>query len=240
MLRGIYTAGTGMLTQQDRIDVLGNNLSNINTTGFKQDDMELDSFNAELVSRMADGSPVGASAFGVADGPIYTDFTPGNYEQTNQNTDLAILGGGFFPVQDAAGNLKYTRAGNFTVDAAGDLALPGGEVLLGSNGAPIRVGGYDFTVASDGTVTTAQGAVGQIAVYNGMVAKRNDGFYNLAGPVAVQTQLRQGWLEGSNVNAVTQVTQMMDSTRSFQANQQAFKIADDTLAKLVNSVGSLK
>ncbi|HEX3026326.1 MAG TPA: flagellar hook-basal body protein [Clostridia bacterium] len=242
MIRGIFTSATGMIMQQKKLDVIGNNIANDQTSGFKSDEVSLRSFDQEMIQRMSEDVQVGSMTYGVTSDGIKTDFSNGNYSQTNSATDIAIVGNGYFAVQDGNNGVKYTRDGGFTVDSAGYLALPSGERLLGTNGQPLKVSGDQFSLSSDGVVRNKSGAVGQIAVYQptGQIVKRGDGFMQMTGASQIKGTLRQGFLEGSNVDIVTQMSQMMVATRSYQSNQQSFKTADQTLEKLVNQVGSMR
>jgi flagellar basal-body rod protein FlgF len=245
MLRGIYSAATGMITQTKKINVLGNNIANVNTAGFKRDEIVLKSFDEELTTRLDDGTQVGSLSVGASIGGVSVDFTQGPMEQTNLATDLAITGNGFFAVEalPGSGGVKYTRDGNFQVDAQGFLALASGERLLSSDGNPLYTGGNGFAVSRDGKVNVSGNTLGNIALYcaqDGTYAKRSDGFFNIATPMKVNGSIMQGYVENSNVDAVDEMTGLMQAQRSFQSCQQAFQTAGQTLDKLINQVGSLR
>jgi flagellar basal-body rod protein FlgF len=246
MLRGLYSSATGMITQYKKIDVLGNNISNINTDGYKRDDLSLKSFDEEITTRMTDNVPVGSLSDGVVVNVVSTDYTQGSMEQTFRDTDLGISGDGFFAVEASpgGGGVKYTRDGNFSVDPGGFLALSSGERLLDKSGQPVKTGGDNFTAASDGTLTLGGVTLGNISLYgptgpNG-IAKRTDGFFYITAPAVSKGKIMQGYIEGSNVNAVDEMSGMMQASRSFQSCQQAFQVNSDTLDKLINQVGSLR
>lgn len=246
MFRGIYSSATGMITQQNRIDVMGNNISNINTDGFKSNEVTLKSFQAEMARRMTDDVPVGDMSVGVTAGSVSTDFSQGNLEQTGEDTDLGINGTGFFAVEavPGGGGVKYTRDGNFSVDAQGYLQLSSGERLLGADGQPIKTGGNIFQTAADGTITENGTNIGKIQLYspsgsNG-ISQRSDGFYDITSPAASGAAIMQGYIENSNVDDVNEMTGMMEATQSFQSCQQAFQVNIDSLDKLINQAGSLK
>ena len=244
MLRGIYSSATGMITQYKKIDVLGNNISNVNTDGFKRDELTLKSFDEEITDRMTDGVPIGSMTGGDAVNAVSTDFTQGDPEQTGRDTDLCVMGDGFFAVEDGQGGVKYTRDGNFNVDQNGYLELSSGERLLDENNQPLHVGGDSFAVSSDGTVTAGGSTLGKIGLTASAAAdgvrKRSDGFFDITSPTAAGGHILQGYVEDSNVAAVDEMTGLMAATRSFQASQQAFQVNDDTLDKLINQVGSIK
>jgi len=236
-----------MITQSDKIDVLGNNIANINTDGFKGDGVALKSFGDEMIDRMEEGVPVGSLSVGVGIGSVSTNFTQGGMEQTGLDTDMGVEGDGFFAVEatPGGGGVKYTREGDFTVDPGGYLELPSGERLLGTDGKPIEVGGDSFAVSASGVVTSPAGtALGTIGLYSaqggGTATKRTDGFFDIASPTAATGVIKQGNLEDSNVDAVGEMTGMMEATRTFQACQQAFQVNSDTLDKLISQIGSIK
>lgn len=241
MIRGIYSSAAGMIAQYKKINVLGNNVSNMSTPGYKRDDVAIDTFGQEMIKQMGSNQNTGDILDGVGLANEYSDLTTGGYQNTGENTDLAIQGTGFFAVQGVDGATKYTRAGDFEVNAQGFLALPTGERLMGANG-PIYVGSNKFNVSLDGTVTTANGTTAQITLYNApndrSVQKRKDGFFNIAGVQAGGGVIRQGFLENSNSNAVSEMTKLLESTRAFQGCQQAFQVTNSTIDKLVNQVGT--
>lgn len=243
MLRGIEASGSGMLAQSERISVLSNDIANTETAGFKKEDVAFASFGDQLVYELRTGAQVGGISSGAAVGKTVSSLSAGDYSQTGKTTDLAIDGNGFFAVQDVSGAVKYTRDGHFSVDGQGYLALPTGERLLGTNGL-IRVGGTNFSVAADGTVTTAQGTAGTVALYAPSTAagavKRTDGFFNLAGASRAAGTLMQGWLEGSNADVVSSMTGLMEAARAYQSCQQAFKSSDNAEEILLSRAGQLK
>lgn len=243
MIKGIYSSATGMIAQEQKINVIGSNIANSETDGYKRDVVSLRSFNEEVVRRMAEDVPVGTLSTGSTVDSVRADLTQGGIEPTGKATDLCISGSGFFAVAQGNGTVGYTRDGAFEIDAQGDLALSSGEKLLGGDGLPVHVGSDSFTVAVDGTVTAGGAAVGRIVLYDsqpvGGAVRQSNGFFALAAARPAAGTIRQGSLESSNVNVVDELTGMMAATRSFQSCQQAFKTADGTLEKLVQAA-SLK
>lgn len=243
MLRGIFASASGMITQYNKIDVLGSNVSNSQTTGYKADDLYVRSFSDQMLYNVKTGTRVGGVSPGAKTDEIRTDFSQGPLQQTGLDTDLAIEGNGFFAVQTGAG-AEYTRDGGFEVDSQGYLALPTGQRLLGTNGAPVRVGTTNFSVSANGAVTVNGAVAGRIALYspaaaNGAV-KQADGLFKLNGAAASNATLRQGWKEASNINVVDQMSQLMAASRSFQSCQQAYKVSDSSDELAVEQVGQIK
>jgi flagellar basal-body rod protein FlgG len=248
MLRGLYLANTGMLTQQRRMDVVTNNLANASTVGFRQDDLLPRSFAAELVSRLDDpalaGPAVGSLDHGIHVDEVVTDFSAGPVEETGLPTDLALTGPAFFAVQTPAGE-RYTRAGNFKVTADGLLTTQDGYPVLAENG-PAQVGSADFTVSSTGRIQSAAGETQlrlvQFADPTGLRKEGNNLFLNLnAGAPDGQATagVRQGCLEGSNVDLASQMTRMVEIYRSHEINQRMIKIFDEKLGRSVNDIGRI-
>ena len=141
MLKGLYTAYTGMLNEQNRMDIMTNNLANASTVGFKKEGSTSQSFNSILAYKLKDSSVglgrsenIGANTPGVKIGENYTDYTQGSFRVTGNTFDLALTDSGFFAVEftNKAGetSTKYTRAGNFTLNKDGYLVTSDGDYVL--------------------------------------------------------------------------------------------------------------
>jgi flagellar basal-body rod protein FlgF len=178
MLRGFYTAASGMLTQQRRTELLTNNLSNANTTGYKADQMSVRSFPEMLISNiegktvpaenklnLPELSQVGGLSTGVYVQEANPLFAQGTLEETQLNTDISLVdenlpineetglrGSVFFTVQDGDGGIRYTRNGSFTLDGQGYLTTPSGHYVLNENNEKIQLDGDQFTVAEKGVI----------------------------------------------------------------------------------------
>ncbi|MBK5444029.1 MULTISPECIES: flagellar hook-basal body protein [unclassified Peribacillus] len=178
MLRGFYTAASGMLTQQRRTEMLTNNMSNANTTGFKADQTSIRSFPEMLLSNidsktiptenklsMSKFSQVGSLSTGVYVQETNPLFTQGTLEETQLNTDLALAdenlpinegtgrqGAVLFTVLDGDGGLRYTRNGSFTLDGQGYLTTPNGYYVLDENNERIQLDSDQFTVTENGVI----------------------------------------------------------------------------------------
>lgn len=243
MVRGIYSAAAGMTTQYKKIDMLGNNISNVNTTGYKQKNVTITTFGDELATRTNDQKEVGNIPLCAYLDKESTDYSNGTLNYTGLNSDLAITTNGFFAVNDN-GTVKYTRAGEFTVDGQGFLTTPDGARVLSTNMTPLQVGVDNFQVNSDGTILTPNANVGTIGVFANQdpatIVSRRDGFYDIPGATAVTGGIRQGWLENSNTDVINNMTSLMDSQRAFQGSQQAMSVTLSTVDKLVNEVGSMR
>ena len=252
MLRGLYTAATGMATQRSRMDVVTNNIVNAQTTGFKKDDVMSSSFEKVMLDETGDpnvlstANEVGPYSFGTHVNQVYTDFSDGSPEQTDRNCDLAISGDGFFAVQTPQGE-RYTRAGNFEVDSQGYLVTSDGYSVLGSNG-PIKVGSENFSVDSEGNVTAGGSRAGTLRIVSfadtGTLRKQGDNLYYANGggtPTAAKGyQILQGYQESSNVGIADEMVDMMTIYRAYEANQKVLSMTDETLGLAVNNLGNLR
>ena len=149
MVKGLYTAYTGMLNQQNKMDVISNNLANAAVTGYKKEGSTSQSFDTVLAYKIRDRSigvhtqRIGSMNLGVKIGENYTDYGQGPFKNTDNTYDLAISGNGFFCVQftNKAGvtSTKYTRDGSFTLNVNGYLVTKDGDYVLDHNGNRIRL-----------------------------------------------------------------------------------------------------
>jgi len=250
MLRGLYLAHTGMLTQQRRMDVVTNNLANATTAGFKQDDLLSRSFEAQLISRLEDPAvmgtptPVGTFSQGVHIDEIATSFEQGALEETGLATDLALSGDALFAVETPAGE-RYTRSGNFKVSAAGILTTQEGWPVLGTEG-PLNIGQNGFAVSPSGRIQTPDGSLQlRLVEFDNPQGLRKEGanlYSNFDATIketAGTSEVRQGFLESSNVDLSSQMASMIEIYRSHEINQRMVKIFDEKLGKSVNEIGRL-
>lgn len=249
MLAGYYTIASGMLTRQRELDVIGNNLVNINTPGYRKDKLLISSFEQELLTRReAQGEQVvgggQAATAAVVDG-VVSLFGAGTLKETGRALDVAINGEGFFNVAAEEGTL-LTRNGQFDIDEQGYLTLPGYGRVLGVNGAGIPVGSDNFSVEADGTVYDARGnRLGRLQITvpaeNAEIRKLDSGLFRLDGPAAQNagTSLLQGRLELSNVDMNQELTDMIEAQRAFQSCSSALQMVDAMNRKAASELASV-
>lgn len=244
MLRSFYTAGTGMLTQRDRMDVLTNNLTNADTTGFKSDSLILSNFRdmmIEMVNGTRPGAKVGMLGNGAHNDRVVTSFKQGNVENTGRALDFALEGDGFFVVNTPAGE-RYTRDGSFSVSSDGYLLSSGGYYVQGENGR-IRVGSGELAVDRQGNVSVDKVRTDRLRIvrFEDAASMRKDGDNLYTSRQAPQrdteTKVMQGFLEGSNVEISGELANMLSVSRSYETNQRVLRMVDSTLEKTVNEVG---
>jgi flagellar basal-body rod protein FlgF len=228
---GLFIAASGMVAEQTRQDQLSNDLANASTPGYKPDATPQHSFGELLLRNSANGQAIGSLNTGVALGKTYTDMAPAGMQTTNEPLDFGILGNGFFGVQTPQG-VRYTRDGQFTASAQGQLVTDAGQPVLDQGGKPIKVG-------ADGTVPA--GSLGVFNVPNAVKQGENLFSGNASAPSKGVTlgAVRQGVLEESGINASTVMVEMVGSMRTFQSGQQAIQAIDQTLQAASTQVGSL-
>lgn len=251
MIRGLYTAATGMMVQRSKMDVLTNDIVNAETAGFKNDSLISSAFDSVMLERIDDpnvsvvGTNAGKYSFGTHVDEMVTDFSQGDVEDTGRSTDLALEGDGFFSVETASGE-RYTRAGNFSVNEQGYLVTADGDYVQGKDGR-IYVGSSDFSVTSDGTVTGSRAVTDQLKLVTfadtGNLRKQGDSLYyayNGEQPTeATGCSVRQGAQESSNVEAAGSMVDMLTIYRKYEACQKAVTMNDETLSLAVNKLGRL-
>lgn len=248
MLRSLYTAGTSMLVQRLKMDVISNNIANAETAGYKQDRLISRSFSDMLISRINDPNilytrkEVGPHNTGIHVDEVFTDFDQGNMEPTRRLTDIALVGPGFYVVETPQGE-RYTRDGGFNIDGNGFLTTMDGHYVLGEGGR-INVGQGVFSVDESGNVAVDDVIVNRIRVvdfanYETLRKEGSNLYTSTAGPQAAggEVKLMQGFLEGSNVDIARTMTDMMEVNRAYETNQRMVKMIDESLSKTVNEVG---
>jgi flagellar basal-body rod protein FlgG len=266
MVKGLYTAHTGMVNEMRRLDILANNLANADTTGYKKEGTTSRTFADEMSVRLKDSSvsdmptKIGQITYGVHLGQVYTDYSSGSFEVTDVTTDLAIAGNGFFAIAftDKQGNtsVKYTRDGSFTVNTEGYLVTKDGDYVLNATGATngdpseenfIRVDpNAEIKVNKLGYITQNDQIVGTIGLVDvdnyDYLEKYGENMYNLldgGNIIATDATIEQGVLETSNVNVINEMVNMITIQRAYEAGQKVITSIDETLDRAVNNVGKV-
>lgn len=264
MVRGWYTAASGMNAQQYRLDAIFNNLSNVDTTSYKRDVSISKSFPQLLLRRTrddgeyknpfgsADVQPIiGKVGLGVELNNLYTVFEQGSFKETGNSSDLALEGKGFLVVETPAGE-KYTRNGNFLVGKEGFLETKEGFPVLGENGK-IDLTDTPFTIDADGRIfNNSKDREGEYIDRLLLVEFDNDRFLKKSGSSlydateisgqafsaegSSRPKVTQGYVEASNVNVVNEMVQMIEVNRAYEANQKTIQANDTMMSKLWSEV----
>lgn len=240
----LYISAEGAAAQSRRMETIANNLANVDTVGFKRDLAVQQARFAEETAQGLDQPgtrTVNDLGGGVMTPATLTDFSHGPMKNTTIPTDMAIEGPGFFVVSDGEREL-LTRAGNFSLTATGDLVTQQGYAVLNSSGQPVRVppdqGPWQIT--SDGSVFQAGNATPLAIVEPDSLLQLQkvgeNSFLPLepAKPVSpLERRVAQGYLEGSTVAATTEMMEMIQTSRAFEANVNLIRHQDQMLGTLI-------
>lgn len=248
MNRGMYVAGTSMITSRQKMDVIANNIANSTTVGFKEDTMVSRSFEDMLISAtnepnmVSSTREVGPFNTGIHVDAVYTNFVTGAITQTDSNTDFAIEGNGFFVVNTPNGE-RYTRDGSFRLDSQGYLVNQDGYRVLGRNGQ-IYVGDGELAVNLQGNIYINGTQTDRLRIDTvqdpNTLRKEGNNLYNGAGtPADEGYNVRQSALESSNVDIASGIVDMMKVYRNYESNQKIIQVIDGTLDKAVNQLGKI-
>ncbi|SFT56049.1 flagellar basal-body rod protein FlgG [Halomonas saccharevitans] len=257
MIKSLWTAKTGLESQQVKLDVISNNLANVSTNGFKQSravfedllyqNMRQPGAQNNIQDRLPSGMQVGTGVRPVATERLHTQ---GGLEQTSNSRDLAINGQGFFQVLLPDGSTAYTRDGSFQLNENGQMVTANGyplepAIILPANALSVSVGeGGVVTVKEPGSSQDNQ--VGQITLSTFV---NPTGLESMGGNLYAETtssgprnesmpgmngagSLYQGYVETSNVNVVEEMVSMIQTQRAYEINSKAVKTSDEMLARL--------
>lgn len=255
MQQSMYSALFGALTQEHRLNVIANNLANVNTTGYKQDRMAF----KDVFVRFAHDA-IREPILNLRDKPLFPephylaknrialaqiDFSQGSLKQTGNPLDLALVGEGFFKVQDQEGNQYYTRDGAFSLSAEGLLINGRGDQVLGQGGPVAIPPGSSVVVDGSGNVLVDGALVDTLQVVN---VDNPDGLEKIgknyfqpkaegaaAEIPAAEASVQQGYLEAPNVEVVTEMVNMIEVQRGFEAYSKLIQTTQDIDTKAINT-----
>lgn len=241
MIKGIFTSGSGMQPRMLRLEVLANNLANIDTTGFKKENIFVELLQRKLSTEQ---QPTELAGFDVRQ---YTDFSEGSLRQTGNPLDLAIDGQGFFVVETPRGP-RYTRNGHFKLANDGTIVNEQGYAVLGAGGRiqlpdvqkPVEGA---LAITESGDVLVANQPIGRFRIvqFEDLRELKKEGNSLFVGE-NVQPRdrnssavaVRQGYLEESNVEGIAEMIMMVELNRSFETDQKALQYQDATLERAMD------
>ncbi|CAN5416296.1 flagellar basal-body rod protein FlgG [soil metagenome] len=259
--RALLTAATGMQVQQQNVDNIANNLANSSTVGFKRTRLEFQDLMyqnmrsaggaANASTPLPVGLQIGMGARSIASEKI---FSQGDLKNTNNPTDLLIDGSGFFQIRQTNGELAYTRSGQFSLNNVGQVVTANGDALEPAITIPTNA--TAISIANDGTVSvnlpgqTNAANVGQIQL---AIFANPAGLESLGGNLYKETgasgqptvgapdangigKVTQGYLEGSNVNVVEELVNMISAQRVYETNSKVITTADRMLGTINQAV----
>ncbi len=260
MIRSLWTAATGMQAQTLNIDVISNNLANVSTAGFKKSRAEFQDLLYETLRPAGVASsdstevPTGIQVgHGTRPSAVNRMFAQGDFQQTKNELDLAIEGGGFFQILQSNGETGYTRDGAFKLDNEGRIVNADGFLLEPEISVPNNT--IAVSIAIDGTVSVLQAGqaepseIGTIELARFMnpaglhsigrnlyspTAASGDVIVGTAGEDGFGT-IAQGYLEGSNVSVVEEMVSMIVAQRAYETNSKVIQASDEML-QMANNV----
>jgi len=259
-MQSLSIAATGMMAQQLNVDVISNNIANMSTSGFKRQRAEFQDLLYQNLRRVGTNSsdsgtivPSGIQVgLGVKTGSVYRVMTQGDMNNTGNKLDMAIQGRGYFRVQLPSGTDAYTRAGNFQLSPDGQIVTSDGYTV--APGITVPSTATDITISKDGQVQatipgqTAPQVVGQLELSNfqneaGLEAQGDNLFIETAASGSPTTgapastgfgSIQQGFLETSNVNAVTEISDLITAQRAYEMNAKIITASDEMMSVTSN------
>jgi len=236
MIRGLFTSKAGMLPQQRRLEIAAQNLANINTIGYKRERIAFHNVLKPFLDEDIDENRY--------PGTTSVDFSQGVLMQTNNPLDVAIEGDGFFVIETSQGEL-YTRNGHFSLDAEGRLVTEEGLPVVLSEG-DVQIQGQSVSINEKGEIIVDNNVVGRLRIVTfddlSQLEKLKGSYFRATNTQVVDLseddiQLRSGYLETSNVNALDELTNMIEINRYYELGQKSIKAQDETLQSLLNQAG---
>jgi len=247
------------------LEVITNNLANVNTSGYKRDELSFSGMLNALSASKFLAPPAYASVNAVNPGTVEldtvsakfaTDFAQGSIQRTDNPLDLALDGSGFFVVQHANG-IRYTRSGNFSLDSTGRLVTADGYPVMGINGL-VQIQGDRIEIDSTGQVIADGMLVAKLKLVdfqdtNGLIKAGNNTFMiadaafsgrrvqgsQMAAEMPATAQVKQGFLELSNVNAVYEMAKMIEAMRVYESYQKTIHLISESLEKASDELGKI-
>ncbi|MEB3197111.1 MAG: flagellar hook-basal body protein [Candidatus Sericytochromatia bacterium] len=244
MLKGIYTAASGMNFQLQQLSEVSANLANVNTPGYKRTQLVSETFG-DLVTAFTSPTSQNRVGVGLQEAGRARWESQGALVRTNNPLHLALSGDGYFQTLDANGTVKVTRNGDFRLDAEGFLATQDGARVLGADNQPIRLAAIasdTLRIRQDGVLMSGTNEVGRIKVVGNEQAAGPRFPVSTATAPALQAgySLEQGYLENSNVNVVSEMVNLITLNRAFGFDQKAITIQDNLLNKTVNDLARIQ
>lgn len=261
MIKSIYTPLSGAIVQERVLDIVANNLANMNTHGFKGDKVSFELLRAEPEKNYNNPLPPANYKIGYDDlsplvgneidyvgiSDIKRDMTQGPAVQTNSQSDVMLEGGGFFTVQTRDGE-RLTRNGAFDVNQEGTLVTKTGDPVMGLQGS-IQLSAGKFTINSRGEIYQKDQLIDRLLVKNvtepQSMERVGQNYFIFNGPEDGISAMefpgvKQGALEGSNVNAIQNLTAMILAHRSVEAYQKAIKNYDSMMEQSANRIADTR
>lgn len=236
MENSIYLALARQSVLRTNMDIVSNNIANMSTHGFRGQNVLFE----EYISDPARNEDPLSFVYDYGE---YQATSPGSFEQTGNPLNVALSGPGFMAVQSPGGQTAYTRDGNFQMLPDGTLANSAGNPILGAGG-PIAIpaGSTEIVIDKNGIVLNQNGQIGQIQIVEfeniQTLKPMGNNMYSTDAPPqpATRTTAEQGFLEGSNVNPIVEMTRMIEILRDFQSTQRLLDTENERLLTAVQKL----
>lgn len=241
MNRGVYTAATGMIAQQRRLEIVANNLANVNTRGYKADRVTFgEAMSRAMNADAGSGAALGNLSSGASIRKEDVDFSQGSFETTGNALDVAIKGEGMFAVGTPTGT-QYTRDGAFRTDGANHLVTASGNDVLDADGKPIVLPGGPVEIDEKGAIhPKGKGdTIAKLGIFGGAFEKKGGNLYASDDAKAVAApSVVSGGLETANIEPISQMVEMIALQRGYETAQKMIQSQDDATGKLVETMAA--
>lgn len=243
----LYQAASALNANARWQEIISENMASASIPGYKKQELSFEAVRAGMLSpnkAFANSQPVSLPAT-----RTHLNFSAGDVRRTDGNTDFAIEGKGFFEVQLPNGSSAYTRDGEFKINAQGQLVTKQGYLVMGEGG-PVQVDrstSAAITVAPDGSVSQGEEPRGKLNVVSvndpNLLTPAGGGFFVAKNP-AIQVEpdrasiVRQGFLEGANTSAVSEMANLITVMRAYEANQRVVQMQDERMGRAISELGS--
>lgn len=253
MLNGLYVAASGMLQMEKKLDILSNNLSNINTAGYKMDTPTFENYLRKEKTYPQDiirESKYNRTINAVSRlSQVLTDFSSGNIRQTGEPFDLALSNPDAFFAVDTPFGIKFTKAGNFKIDNDGYLVTQEGFRVLSrnvENNEGIRIPNGVVSILGNGQITVNGVVVDNLYIVEfedkSKLQKTGNNLFTAINMLPEESEnpgLMQGYLEGSNINPVREMVNMISTHRAFETYQRVIRTMDILNERAANELGKI-
>lgn len=240
---GLYTIFLGMRSRQNTLEAQANNIANASTVGFKAERLQYSTFEAE---KKGEGDKQNLVAGVLTSGSA--DFTAGSIQQTGRTLDVAIDGDAFLQIQTPRG-VRFTRAGNLSINSNGQLVTKNGDLVIGEKGAITLPKGGEISIGDDGTLSVGGQNFDKLklARFNNpttALTKEGDSLFMATGAEQpqenVNSKVLQGSLENSNINSVSEMVAMINNNREFESLQKSLSLMmNDIGRKISGEIGKI-
>jgi flagellar basal-body rod protein FlgF len=238
MKNGLYAAFSGMRARQRTLEAQSNNIANASTTGFKAERLLYSAIEAakkgkDDAQNLVAGIQVTST----------TDFSAGSIRQTGRTLDIAIEGDAFFQIQTERG-VRYTRAGNLSLNASGQLVTQNGDLVVGENGAITVPPKGELSIGKDGSLSIGSKAFDRLKLVRfenpvAALVKEGNALFQATGaeePSAnINSKVVQGALESSNINPISEMVAMINNSREFESLQKNVSLLMNDLGRKISS-----